>query len=64
MDELHECIDGMKSMVQDVMAKHEMDFLTSYKSHMFHVKNELDKYKKELNEKEFMSRRENRMVKL
>ena len=64
MIELDECIDNMRTSMQDVMAKHEMDFLTSYKSHMYRVTKELEKYKKALNEKEFLSRREDRLVKL
>ena len=54
----------MTAQMRDTMAKHEMDFLLSYKGHMHRVTKELERYKKALNEKEFMSRREHRLVKL
>ena len=64
MIELDECIDNMQTSMQDVMARHEMDFLTSYKSHMYRVEKELEKYKKALSDKEFDKAREDSSVKM
>ena len=57
-------VDNMSKRVGDVIMKHEMHFLESYRSHMRQITRDLDKYKRALNEKEFMFRRDDRMVKL
>ena len=62
--ELDTLVDEMQDKVGYMMRKHEMNFLESYSNHMRHINREMDKYKKALNEKEFLGRRDDRIVKL
>ena len=62
--QLDSLVDDMQSRVQGVIRQHEMNFLESYRNHMRHIQRDLDKYKKALNEKEFMNRRDEKIVKL
>lgn len=61
-------LDGMVDTVQrdmdNVIRKHEMNFIDSYRNHMRKVQRDLDKYKKALNEKEFMAKRNGRIIRL
>ena len=57
-------VDEMQSKIEGVLRTHEMNFLESYRHHMRHITRELDKYKKAINEKEFMGRRDDKVVKL
>ena len=54
----------MQTNLDEVIRKHEMSFVGSYRAHMRKVARDLDKYKKALSEKEFMHRRDDRIVKL
>lgn len=62
--ELDTLVDDMQTKIENVLRTHEMNFLESYRNHMRHITRELDKYKKALNEKEFMSGRDDRVIKL
>ena len=62
--ELDSLVDEMQGKIDKVLRKHEMNFLESYRTHMRHITRELDKYKKALNEKEYSSRRDDRVIKL
>ena len=54
----------MHSKVNKVIASQNMSFLDSYRNHMRQITRDLDIYKKAINEKEFMNRREDKVVKL
>ena len=41
-----------------------MNYLESYRNHMRFIGRELEKYKKALNEKEFLNRRDDKVIKL
>lgn len=62
--ELDALCDEMQDKVGYVLRKHEMNFLESYRNHMRHITRELDKYKKAINEKEFIGRRDDKLVKI
>ena len=62
--ELDGLVDTMQTNLDDVIRKHEMSFIDSYRNHMRKVSRDLDKYKKALNEKAFTHRRDDRIVKL
>lgn len=54
----------MQEDLDGVIRKHEMNFVDSYKNHMRKISREMDKFKKQLNEKEFMHKRNGRIIKL
>ena len=54
----------MQEDLDGVIRKHEMNFVDSYRNHMRKISREMDKFKKQLNEKEFMHKRNGRIIKL
>ena len=62
--EIDKEIAGINDKVNSMVQSHEKDFLISYKGHMHRVNKELDKYKRQLTENEFLMRRDKLVVKL
>ena len=54
----------MQTNLDGVIRSHEKTFVGSYRSHMLNVTKDLVKYKKALNEKEFVHRRNDKIMKL
>ena len=54
----------MQEDLDAVIRKHEMNFVDSYRNHMRKISRDMDKFKKQLNEKEFMHKRNGRLIKL
>ena len=54
----------MEQKLDIVLRSHEMNFLESYRNHMRHIKRDLEKYKKALNEKDFENRKDDKVQKL
>ena len=54
----------MQEDLDGVIRKQEMNFVDSYKNHMRKISRDMDKFKKQLNEKEFMHKRNGRIIKL
>ena len=62
--QLDNLVGEVTQKMDGVIRQHEMNFVESYRNHMRRITKELDKYKKALNEKEFMGRRDERVVRL
>ena len=54
----------MNERVAGTLQRQEQDFLVSYKGHMHRVRKELEKYKRQVTEREFLMRRDKLVVKL
>ena len=54
----------MQEDLDGVIRKHEMNFVDSYRNHMRKISRDMDKFKKQLNEKEFLHKRNGRIIKL
>ena len=54
----------MQEDLDGVIRKQEMNFVDSYRNHMRKISRDMDKFKKQLNEKEFMHKRNGRIIKL
>lgn len=58
---LDNMVENMEQKLDIVLRSHEMNFLESYRNHMRHIKRDLEKYKKALNEKDFENRKDDKV---